>query len=90
MTTEELYETIREDDLSSLEEYLQSIDPVTYPQLKKIDNLLSYAIMWDKIGSVKLLISYNASPEQYNDWSLKLAEMYNCSTELITYLKTGI
>lgn len=89
MITEELYKFIKEDDLDSLEEYLQSVDPVTYPQLKKIDSLISYAIMWDKLDAIKLLISYNANPEQYMNL-VDLARMYNCSDETINYLKTGI
>lgn len=89
MTTEQLYDLIKDGDVDSIQTYLNSIDPVTYPQLKKIDNLLVQAVIWDKIDIVKLLISYNANPEQYNNWVLTIAEMYNCSSELLNYLRTG-
>jgi hypothetical protein len=89
MTTEELYEFIKGGDVDSIQTYLNSIDPITYPQLQKIDNLLVQAVIFDKIDIVKLLIAYNANPEQYNNWVLTIAQMYNCSTELLNYLRTG-
>ena len=87
-TIDELYDSILFDDTEALEEYLQSIDPVTYHQLDKIKSLLAYAVDKNKIDAVKLLIEYNANPEMWSDWLFILAKEKG-SLAMQNYLKTG-
>ncbi len=85
-TITEIYDAIKDDDTATVEAYLQDIDPVTIHQIEKLDNLLQFAIRFDKLDMVKLLVSYNANPEVYCQMGLFYATSNYGSKEMVDYL----
>jgi ankyrin repeat protein len=88
MTITDVYTAIKESDLETVQTYLESVTDVNNSKLKTIDSLLAYAVEQDEVEIVKLLVSFNANPEVYNNWLLKYAYEKG-SRNLITYLTQG-
>jgi|SRR6185369_8370254 len=91
--TPELYEAIRLDNISKVQEYIDQFDnEANKLTLEILQNLLAYAIDWKKLDIIKLLIQNSANPEMTNRFaSYYMTQNTNAipSLDIIAYLKEG-
>ncbi len=91
--TPEVYEYIRLDNVSKVQEYIDQFDnEANKLTLDKLQNLLAYAIDWKKLDIIKLLIQNSANPEMINRFAMYYAtQPTNAIPDLaiIAYLSEG-
>lgn len=91
--TPELYEAIRLDNISVVQEYINQFDnEVNKLTLSILQNLLAYAIDWKRLDIIKLLIQNSGNPIMYNNFALYYATQNTNnlpSIEIIAYLQYG-
>ncbi len=91
--TQEVYEYIRLDNISKVQEYIDQFDnEANKLNLAKLQNLLAYAIDWKKLNIIKLLIQNSANPEMTNRFaSYYMTQNTNAIPDLaiIAYLSEG-
>ena len=86
-----IYTAIKFGDTETVETYLQSIETVTYPILKKIDNFLAHAVNHSQLEVLKLLVNYNAEINRPFDGSFLLETAIQRGDHAITlYLRGDI
>lgn len=88
--SQQVYDYIKEDNISKVEEYLQQINNqvnnITYLKLK---SFIMYAVDWKRLEIIKLLIKYSASPQAMNNFAMYYATTRTNglpSLEIIAYL----
>jgi hypothetical protein len=85
-TITEVYEAIKLGEIDTVEEYLESFEEGSNAIMERVTQLLYVAIDQQQLDIVKLLINYNANPENYTGWALIYARTRG-NIEIINYLK---
>jgi len=75
MDVSEVYCAIKENDTVTLYAYLDSLSNIKWEDTKFVDSLLYYAIYYNRYEILKKLVcTYHANPDNFNQWALILAK----------------